>query len=180
MLVNDIYNDLLNFYNKNHSNYLLGNPFFIRTHDTITWCNRLTPQRNEKYEEEYQWIIENNQYSLCINEYGVFQFYFESRINSLNKASLTFLPNPDISHQYIRFDYDKQNSIDYEHTAAHFHFGYPSSMIRLTLEKIPFPSIFIMFILHNMKIDKVKVFDRDKFYNSEIPIINNHSLIFNV
>jgi hypothetical protein len=148
MLIDDLYHDLYSFYNDYFSTYNLTNPFFYRNDNELSWNNRLSDPRENDYEIEYAWIVENLQYSLSIDDKGLFQFYYNTKNNRLSKANIMFLPNPDISHQYIRFDFAPLDSKTYFHPEIHFHFGYPSNSMRIAVEKMLYPSNFMQFIIH--------------------------------
>jgi hypothetical protein len=170
---------LLSFYNDNFRIYHLANPYFYRNDNELSWRNHLSDPRNDDYEIEYEWIVNNLQYSLSINDSGLFQFFYCcTKDNVLEKANIMFLPNPDLSHQYIRFDFSPQDSKTYYHPEIHFHFGYPSNSMRISLDKIPFPSNFIRFIVHLIGIQEITNFDDRKFVILDGQRTKNHLLTF--
>jgi hypothetical protein len=178
MLIDNIYKDLSCFYNDYFLKYSLANPFFYRNDNELSWNNRLSDPRENDYEIEYAWIVENLQYSLSIDDKGLFQFYYCTQNSELLKANIVFLPNPYLSHQYIRFDFSPLDSKTYFHPEIHFHFGYPSNSIRIALEKMPYPSNFIQFVIHLLGIEGINNFDNRKFVLLDNQRITNHLLKF--
>jgi hypothetical protein len=178
MLIDNLHNDLLSFYNNNYKIYNLANPLFYRNDNELSWTNHMSDPRDNDYEIEYAWIVKNLQYSLSIDDKGLFQFFYSTKNDVLEKANVMFLPNPDISHQYIRFDFSPCDSNTYYHPEIHFHFGYPSSSMRIALEKIPYPSNFILFVIHLIGIQEITNFDKKNFVILGSQKTKNHFLTF--
>jgi|GEM_PF-4804663 len=178
MLIDDLHNDLSVFYNNNFSEFKLGNPFFYRNNNELSWNNRLSDPKENDYEVEYNWIVENLQYSLSIEDIGLFQFYYYTKNNELLNANIMFLPNPYLSHQYIRFDFSPLDSKTYFHPEIHFHFGYPSNSMRIAIEKMPYPSSFMQFIFHLFGLHEFINFNNSKFILLNEKKITNHLLKF--
>jgi hypothetical protein len=178
MLIDNLFSDLRSFYDKHFSNYHLANPLFYRNDYELSWNNRLSDPRDNDYEIEYAWVVNNLQYSLSIDDKGLFQFFYCTKNDVLEKANIMFLPNPNLSHQYIRFDFSPYDSKTYYHPEIHFHFGYPSNSMRIALEKIPYPSTFIQFIIHLIGIQEKTNFDAKKFVQLDGQRVKNHLLAF--
>jgi hypothetical protein len=178
MLIADLYNDLMSFYQAHFSNYNFGNPLFFRNDKELSWRNKLSDPRENDYEIEYTWIVDNLQYSLSMDDIGLFQFYYCTQNDELSKANIVFLPNPDISHQYIRFDFAPLDAKTYFHPEIHFHFGYPSNSMRIAVEKMPYPSNFMLFVFHLLGHQELISFYGSKFVSLSETKITNHFLKF--
>jgi hypothetical protein len=178
MLIDEIHTDLYSFYNDYFSKYNLVNPFFYRNDSELSWNNRLPDPRENDYEIEYTWIVENLQYSLSIDDKGLFQFYYCTQKGELLRANIAFLPNPDFSHQYIRFDFTPLDSRTYFHPEIHFHFGYPSNSMRIAIGKMPYPSNFMQFVIHLLGFQEITGFNNKKFVLFSKQKITNHILKF--
>lgn len=146
--VKNLYNNLLTTYNLYYSKYDLQNPLFcMKGNNVLTWHSYLSKEYFHSYEEYYNWVVSNSQYSMAIGENVLVQLYYEEHKGEIYKASLTFLPSPDSLMCYFRFDMDTVNVANYYHNSYHINFGYNSDDIRFTLTRFPYPSEFIKFIL---------------------------------
>ncbi len=177
MLINKLHKNMNMFYELNYRSLRLTNPLFIFKGSELTWANRQANPGIEDYELMYKWVIENNQHSLTITDQGIFQIYYDTNENEIIKANLSFLPNPELSHQYIRFDYDPSAKISFDHSIGHFHFGYPSDYMRICLSAFPFPSEFMKFVFTILGILENN-FDTEKFLTIDQTVDLNHILTF--
>ncbi len=167
MLINKLYINLNSFYNKFAIRYGLQNPLYIRNEHSLTWAKRDSAPKDYDYEKQFLWISENMQYSLALSDLGFFQFYYNCNETSLISASVSFYPNPEGNHQYIRFDFDSKASITYSHPYFHMHFGYPSNSMRIGISHYPYPSEFIHYILSLNGFDNFK-YKQDRFISKTI------------
>lgn len=145
--VKKLYIDLKQFYNCSYLKYNLQNPLFCINGNHLTWNNYLPKESFYTYEEYFDWVVNNNQYSLVILDNLLLQIFYEEKNAKIVKGSLTFLPNPDSMMSYFRFDMDTQKAKDFYHNSYHINFGYNSDDVRFTLFKFPYPSEFIKFAL---------------------------------
>lgn len=146
--IQKLYYELEHFYNFNFEKYQLKNRFFCRNGNKITWHQYESHISNASYIEEYQRIIDNNQYSFMIGNEHCIQLYYEYN-NGLHKANLAFYPNIDDDlneTDYLRFDCDISTHRDYIHTSYHAHFGYNSNS-RVSIYRFPTPIEFMNFII---------------------------------
>jgi len=178
MLISDLHNDLFSFYKTNYLEFNFANPLFYRNDKELSWDNRLPDPRDNDYENEYTWVVNNLQYSLSMIDIGLFQFYYCTDDNELENANIAFLPNPDISHQYIRLDFAPSDAKTFFHPEIHFHFGYPSNSMRITVEKMPYPSSFMQFVIHLLGHKELIGFNNRKFISLEEYKMKNHFLKF--
>ena len=174
----DLHKDLSSFYNSHFEEYNFANPFFYRNDNELSWNKRLPDPRENDYENEYTWIVNNLQFSLSMDDIGLFQFYYGTEKDELVKANIAFLPNPDISHQYIRFDFAPSDDKTFFHPKIHFHFGYPSNSMRITVEKVPYPSSFLQFVIHLLGRKELINFDNRKFVLLDKYVFKNHFIKF--
>lgn len=164
--IQKIYYELELFYNINSRKYGLIDRFFCRNENVISWHKYESHHKFKTYEDCYNWIINNNQYSFKFQEGHCVQLYYEFDTDKLSKASLNFYPNPDIydGNDYVRFDCDLGSHRDYIHTSYHAHFGYNSNY-RISIYRFPMPQEFLNFIIvqyYNDLIDNFEVIKNKK------------------
>lgn len=147
MLISNLQTDINIFYKTNASNYGLLNPLFIRKNNCLTWSNRDSSPRYSEYEKQFDWAINNNQYSILFGDKGFFQLYYECNENRLINSSISYWPNPTESFEYFRLDFDSKADHSLNHPEFHMHFGYPSNFFRISLSHFPFPSEFFNLVL---------------------------------
>jgi hypothetical protein len=164
--VKNLYNNLLTFYNECHEKYDLQNPFFCLNSlgNVLTWTSYQSKASFYTYEEYFKWVVDNNQYSLAIGERILIQVYFEQSKTAITKASMSFLPSPDILMGYFRLDMDRNKPVDYYHNSYHINFGYNTDDVRFTLQKFPYPSEFIKFSLFLAGQSDFKIHNKKKFF----------------
>lgn len=182
MKVQDLYTDIQKYYNLNYRDSQLINPRFIINDNKLTWASYKTKENKETYEEYFQWVLDNSQFSLQINDEALIQIFYEEDIKSKEvfRGSLSFLPRPDYLMSYFRFDFDRNAKIDYSHNSYHINFGYRSDDLRFSLKKFPYPSEFMNMVLFFLNKKEIKSFDKGNFYADldSIGELYNHSFDF--
>jgi hypothetical protein len=175
MLISKLHTNLKIAYSENSSKHEIINPFFVWNGNTVSWNNYLGKNPHGNYEEYFQWVYDNNQFSFEVADFCVAQVYYEVKEEKIEKASLAFLPFPNLSHQYLRFDLDHEAARDFEHCSYHVHFGYPSNMVRLALFNYPWPSEFMKFVLFMIGKEQVQKFSSQNFFPSLDLLGNKHN-----
>ncbi len=179
MTLTNLLSDLRIFYNLNFNEFNLLNPFFYinSSSNSLTWKNYISEESFDTYEEYYQWVVSNNQYSLTFGEDALIRIHFKKKGTNWF-ASMAFLPDPSINSTYFRFDMDFSEQKDFIHSSYHIHFGYNSNRFRISLMSYPYPSQFLYFIAFLLGYHKCKHFDNSKFFPSldSIPEVYNHFL----
>lgn len=185
MELEKIYNNLFTFYNMNYRKYMLTDPrFYLNDALQLTWYNHITNESFENYEQYYDWVFDNVQYSLKLDDDSLLQFFFEAeregKKNHAKKGSMAYLPNPRNYSEYFRFDVDLKREENYVHTSYHIHFGYRSKNVRFTLNRFPMPSEFVRFIFFLHYGEWVEEFNKNNFWETleERNIKYNHALDF--
>lgn len=165
--INSLFQDLKIFYISNNEKFSLTNPLFTQKNNSeiLTWYNYKSKQSFYTYDEYYLWVINNLQYSVVIDDKVLVQIYYVQKGKDITKASLSFLPHPDLLMSYFRFDMDTENNKDYYHNSYHINFGYRSDDVRFTLNRFPYPSEFLRFVLFLMGYDEFKTFNRKRFFD---------------
>ena len=166
MLINELYNNLNIFYNQNWNKFRLINPLFIidNSSNSLTWANYKSKESFDTYEEYFYWTLDNNQYSLMIDELGLVQIFYHFKNNSVNNSSLSYLPNPEITSEYFRFDLDERGINDFSHTFYHFQFSYPFNNFRIPIKSFPYPSEFLNYILFLLGLKELKNFNKNNSF----------------
>lgn len=185
MELEKVYANLHTFYNIYYRKYTLTDPrFYMNELLQLTWYDHLPNEAFENYEQYYDWVFDNVQYSLKLEDDSLLQFFFEAeregKKNKIKKGSMAYLPNPRSFSDYFRFDIDLKREENYAHTSYHIHFGYRSKDVRFALNKLPLPSEFIrlIFFLHYGEV--LEEFNKDNFWETleERNIKYNHILDF--
>jgi hypothetical protein len=168
MNVNALFQNTHMIYNCLAERYNITNPFFILSPSKrmLTWTNYLTKEKFYSYEEYYDWVSNNLQYSMSLSEVAFFQIFFEEKDGEIFRGSLSFLPRPDLLMTPFRFDLDLLNVKSYYHNSYHVNFGYRSDDFRFTVNKFPFPSEFVKFCLFLNGSEEFNSFNRKKFFKS--------------
>lgn len=139
-----MHSDLERFYHENFRNAGLTNPrFILEDRKRLSWADRKPWQAFNTYEEYFHWVLNENQYSLIVQESAFVQIYYEDTNNNEFISSLSFIPEPGLRLPYLRLDCDPSAARDFIHNSFHMHIGYDSQDYRLPLHKFPFPSEFM-------------------------------------
>jgi len=182
--VRNLYNNLRLSYNVFSKTFDIANPLFQITNDEqiLSWHKYLPKESFNTYEEYFEWVNSNLQYSLAISDVGFIQIFYKSENDKIVKASLAFLPNPNMMMSFFRFDLDSINCKDYYHNTYHINFGYRSDDIRYTLNRFPYPSEFIKFILFLLGKFEFKSYNKKKFFIDldSIPELYSHRFDFKI
>lgn len=148
MNIRHLYTNLNQFYNLEYRDFHLLNPKYIINGSKLTWSKYVPRENQETYEEYFQWVLDQGQFSLQIGDFAVIQIFFEEDMNhEVYRGSLSFLPEPTYLYSYFRFDFDSLANINYTHNSYHVNFGYKSDDLRFSLKRFPYPSEFIKFAL---------------------------------
>jgi len=129
--------------------------------------------KNEKdYLKKFKEMLEKKEFLCLFEDLGMIQGFYElsNRGDKLTKASLIFYPNPGLQldreivdreitekineysisqvySRYLRLDFDSGRSYrEIHHPIAHMHTGFDSKC-RIALDKFPFFSEFLIFVL---------------------------------
>ena len=126
----------------------------------------------EKYIKNFKEMLENKEFLCLFEDLGMIQGFYELSNDGekLIKASLIFYPNPGLQldeeivdreiaekineysmsivhSRYLRFDFDSGDAHkEIYHPLAHMHTGFDSKC-RIALDKFPFFSEFLIFVL---------------------------------
>lgn len=165
MNLTNLYSDLHTFYNQNFRQLSLVNPLYCRDNsiDALTWDDYLSEESFDYYDDYYQWVLSNNQYSLAFGEEALVRIFFKNGGNHWF-ASMAFLPDPEINSTYFRFDMDLPKHKDFIHSSYHIHFGYNSDRFRISLMNYPYPSQFLYFIAFLLGSYECENFNKEKFF----------------
>lgn len=165
--IRDLATDLEKCYNIYFRRWKLTNPNFLETGGALTWKNRTGIITSDEYEEFYQKIIDDIQYSLIMDE-AALQIYFQSNDGKVSEANLAFIPKPGSGLDYFRIDCDFGRARDYTHTTYHGHFGFNCHDMRFSVREFPFPSQFVRFCRALAFGAATDSFDRQKFLNRDL------------
>lgn len=180
ILVKNLHANLLLAYNHYSKKYSISNPLFCLSPNgkILTWLNYTSREYFYTYEEYYQWVNENLQYSLALSENVLVQIFYEEKDNKIIRGSLCFLPHPDLLMSYFRFDMDVEKCKNYYHNTYHINFGYRSDDVRYSLNRFPYPSEFIKFCLFLMGNEEFNRFSKKKFFNDLNSVGESYSHLF--
>ena len=143
--INKILTSLEKLYRHNYK--LIINPNFTSHNNELVWGKYKENKSFEEYDEYYNWIMNEGQYSLMFLDNSAIQIKIQFKDDKLIKASYSYIPQPDNEYIYLRFDLDNKSSRDFVHTDYHIHFGYNNKHIRVSLHCFPSPTELIEFIL---------------------------------
>lgn len=179
-LIPTLFQDLNVFYLSNNKKYLITNPFFSIAKDgsSLTWFNYQPREKFYFYEDYYEWVSNNLQYSLAIDDKVLIQIFFHETGDKIVQGSLGFLPRPDLYFPYFRFDMDLLNSKDYYHNSYHVNFGYRSDDVRFSLHRFPHPSEFLRFVLFLMGREEFNRYNRNRFFDDLTKFDEKYSHLF--
>lgn len=164
----------LNVYHKKKLMLDINHPVITENLPTISYCKN--PKRLDdvsKYIEFFYYLIENKNYTCLLSDGSIIQaFYkFSKDQQQLEEGNLVYYPNPGLTvapeyrlkrkidfreyeylseytAKYLRIDFDSKAGAYKEitHPCCHIHFSCESDN-RIALDKFPFFSEFIKFIL---------------------------------
>ncbi len=182
MNIKTLHSNFLFTYNQYFEQYSLTNPLFCISPNKkkLTWLNYRSKESFYTYEEYYNWVNNNLQYSIAISDKALIQIFFEGDGKKILKSSLAFLPNPNILMSYFRFDMDLLSCKNYYHNSYHINFGYRTDDVRYSLNKFPYPSEFIKFSLFLIGKDEFLFFKKDHFFSDLNSLGEKYSHFFDM
>lgn len=180
MTIENLYQNLRHTYNLYSNKYIIANPLFEMSPNRkiLTWRNYQSRESFYYYEDYFQWVTDNLQYSIAIDDRALVQIFFEENGGKIIRGSLSFLPQPDLLMPPFRFDLDTKNNKSYYHNSYHINFGYRSDDIRFTLNKFPYPSEFLKFCLFLNGCSEFSCFSKRKFFKDLSSLGESYSHVF--